>query len=332
MNMSEGQIAAKPSGQAQSTGVAKFILDRGILFLFAFLIAVLSFVTPNFLTMANLSNVLLQSSIMAVLAIGVTFVIITGGIDVSVGSVLAIASGAGVGLIKLAGAPWWVGIIAMPLVGLAFGMLNGVSVAYFRMPAFLVTLSAMAIGRGLTLALSGGRSWYDLPEQFLVLNAARVVGTPVLLIIVLLIYVVASVVLTQTVYGRKIYAVGGNAEAARVSGINVRLLTMSAYAVSGLTAGIAGLLQTARLNSFWAEMGTGFELRAIAAVVIGGTSLTGGIGNVWGTLIGVLLLGVINNALNLIGVPSNWQDVARGAVIFLAVLMDSVRTRYADRV
>jgi len=330
--MAEAQVGNNRLKIPHSNSVTRFILERGILFLFAFLIIVLSFVTPNFLSVANLSNVLLQSSIMAVLAIGVTFVIITGGIDVSVGSVLAIASGAGVGLIKLAGAPWWIGIIAMPLVGLAFGIFNGVSVAYFRMPAFLVTLSAMAIGRGLTLALSGGRSWYDLPEQFLLLNAAKVAGIPALLIIVLLIYVIAGIILTRTIYGRKVYAVGGNAEAARVSGINVRIITMSAYAVSGLTAGIAGLLQTARLNSFWAEMGTGFELRAIAAVVIGGTSLTGGIGNVWGTLVGVLLLGVINNALNLIGVPSNWQDVARGGVIFLAVLMDSVRTRYADRV
>lgn len=324
MDYQKTQIGTETRFEWQTA--TKLLLEYGILVLFGILIIVLSFVTPSFLTMANIVNVLLQSSIMA---IGVTFVIITGGIDVSVGSLLAISSAAGVGLIKLGGAPWWVGIIAMILTGLAFGIVNGLSVAYLGMPAFLVTLSMMAIGRGLTLVLSGGKSWYNLPEQFGTFNAASVAGIPLLLIVVLILYVVGSIVLKLTVYGRKIYAVGGNAEAARVSGINVKLLTMSAYAVSGLTAGIASLLQTARLNSFWAEMGTGFELRAIAAVVIGGTSLTGGVGNLWGTFVGVMLLGVINNALNLLGVPSNWQDVARGGIIFVAVMIDAFRNRYA---
>lgn len=328
MDMDKGLALPKKLGLLDYKQAVRLLLDYGIVVLFLLLVLILSFTTRNFMTTANVVNVLLQSSIMAVMSIGVTFVIIIGGIDVSVGSLLAISSAAGVGLIKLAGAPWWLGMSVMILTGLGFGMVNGAAVSFLRMPAFLVTLSMMAIGRGLTLVLSGGKSWYNLPEQFGVVNAAKFLGLPILLIIVLILYLIGSIVLGSTIYGRKIYAVGGNSEAARVSGIKVKLITMSAFMISGLTAGIASLLQTARLNSFWAEMGTGFELRAIAAVVIGGTSLTGGVGTLWGTLIGVLLMGVINNALNLLGVPSNWQDVARGGIIFVAVMLDAFRTRY----
>lgn len=309
--------------------ILKILLDYGILVLFVLLVIVLSITTPSFMSKANVINVLLQSSIMSVIAIGMTFVIITAGIDVSVGSILAISSATGVGLIKLAGAPWWVGMSAMILIGVLIGTINGVSVAYLKMPPFLVTLSMMAIGRGLTLVLSGGKSWYNLPDQFGFVNSARVFGLPILIILVIVLYVLATVILNTTVFGRKLYAVGGNSEAARISGINVALITTAAYMISGLTTGVASLLQTARLNSFWAEMGTGFELRAIAAVVIGGTSLVGGVGSLWGTLVGVLLLGVINNALNLLGVPSNWQDVARGGIIFIAVMLDTLRTRFS---
>ncbi len=314
---------------ANTKKLMKLLLDYGIVVLFVLLVIVLSITTPSFMSRANVINVLLQSSIMSVIAIGMTFVIITGGIDVSVGSILAISSATGVGLIKLAGAPWWVGMTAMILTGVFIGAVNGVSVAYLKMPPFLVTMSMMAIGRGLTLVLSGGKSWYNLPSQFGFVNSAKVLGLPILIILVVALYVIATIILETTVFGRKLYAVGGNPEAARISGINVAVITTAAYMISGLTTGIASLLQTARLNSFWAEMGTGFELRAIAAVVIGGTSLVGGVGTLWGTFVGVLLLGVINNALNLLGVPSNWQDVARGGIIFIAVMLDTLRTRFA---
>ncbi|PKM52130.1 MAG: sugar ABC transporter permease [Firmicutes bacterium HGW-Firmicutes-7] len=311
--------------------VSQILLKYGIYVMFVVLCIILSFVSPKFLTETNIINILLQTSIIGVIAIGMTFVIIAQGIDVSVGAILAISSGAGVGAIKLLGAPWWLGILVMILIGLIFGLLNGYATAYLKMPAFLVTLATMSIGRGLTLVLSGGKSWFDLPVQFKQLSASNVGGIPVLIILVIILYIIGHYVLKYTVYGRKIYAVGGNPEAARVSGINVKLIIMSTFVVSGLISSFAGILQTARMNSFWASMGTGFEFSAIAAVVIGGTSLSGGVGTLGGTFVGVLIMGVINNALNLWGVSANWQEVARGAIIFIAVMLDAFRTKYVAK-
>ena len=308
--------------------IVKLLLEYGIIVLFLLVVVALSLTTDRFLTRTNIQNILLQSTIIGAIAIGMTFVIISGGIDVSVGSLVAVSSAAGVGLIVLGGAPWWLGMIVMVLTGLLFGSFNGMAVAHLGMPPFLVTLATMGIARGLTLVVSGGRSWSNLPEAFRALSTSRFLGVPMLILVVLLMYLCFSVVLRRTVYGRKVYAVGGNDEAARVSGINVKTIRMSVYMISGGVTGIAAILQTARLNSFWASMGTMFELQAIAIVVIGGSSLSGGIGTIWGTLIGALLMGVINNALNLHGVPANWQDVARGGIIFLAVMLDTLRTRY----
>lgn len=306
----------------------QFVLKYGIYFLFAFVVIILALTNGNFMTMNNAVNVLLQTSIISVIAIGMTYVIITGGIDVSVGAVMAIASGCGVGLIKLFNAPPWLGVLVIILVGLIFGIINGVSVAYLKMPAFLVTLATMGIARGLTLVISRGKSWYDLPPIFAWIGKGSFLGIPVLIFMVILLYILGIILLKQTVYGRKVFAVGGNPEAAKVSGIDVRKIQMSTYALLGLITGIAALMTTARLGSFWAAMGQGVEFTVIAGVVVGGTSLAGGVGSLGGTLIGVLLMGVINNALNLWGVPAEWQDVARGMIIFLAVMMDALRTKY----
>ena len=326
--MSEASVEAVSVGGDGLRKALQFFLKYGILVLFSLLVVILAITSKNFLSIANVTNVLLQTSVIGVIAIGMTFVIITGGIDVSVGSVVAIASAAGVGLIKFMGAPWWLGMLCIVLVGIVFGLINGVSVTYLRMPAFLVTLSTMGIGRGLTLVMSGGRSWHALPPQFGAISTTTIAGFPVMIPAVVVMYVLSYVVLQRTAYGRKLFALGGNKESARVSGISVKRIEMVAYVVCGSLAGVAAIFQTARLNSFWAAMGTGFEFQAIAAVVIGGTSLAGGIGTTWGTLMGVLLMGVINNALNLWGIPANWQDVARGTIIFIAVMLDALRTRY----
>ena len=307
----------------------QFVLKFGIYFLFVLICIILALTNGKFLTVNNIINVLLQTCIVGVIAIGMTFVIITQGIDVSVGAVMAVASATGVGLIKVMGAPWWVGMLAMILVGLTFGTINGIAVSFLRMPAFLVTLATQSAARGLTLVFSGGKSWYDLPEQFSSLGSATVAGIPFLVIIVIVLYALGYLLLNKTVYGRKVFAVGGNPNAARVSGINVNITIMSTYIICGTIAGVAAILQTARLNSFWASMGTGLEFSVIAGVVVGGTSLSGGVGTLSGTFIGVLLLGIIDNALNLWGVPANWQDVARGLIIFLAVMLDAFRTRYS---
>lgn len=312
----------------QRISLMQFILKYGIYFLFMFVIIILSLTNKNFLAIDNFINVLLQTSITAVLAIGMTFVIITGGIDVSVGGVLAISSACGIGAIKLFAAPVWLGIMIFLIVGGLFGAINGVSVAYLRMPAFLVTLATMNIARGLTLVISGGKSWYNLPAFFSTIGKGSILGVPMLILIMIVLYIIGAVLLKRTVYGRKIFAIGGNAEAAKVSGINVQRIRMSAYILSGFITGIGAIMTTSRLGSFWAAMGVGVEFTVIAGVVVGGTSLAGGVGSLGGTLIGVLLMGIINNALNLWGVPAEWQDVARGMIIFLAVMMDALRTRY----
>lgn len=306
----------------------EFILKYAIYLIFIIVFIVLAITSPYFFTWGNLKNVLIQSSIIGTIAIGMTFVIIAQGIDVSVGAVLAIASAGGVGIIKFMGAPWWLGILMMVFVGIIFGIINGYSVAYIKMPAFLVTLATMGIARGFTLVLSGGRSWYDLPPQFSALIQSTIGPIPLLVIIVGILYIIAHFILNNTVYGRHVFAVGGNKEAARVLGIKVNIIIMSTFILSGLFTGIGAILQTGRLNSFWASMGTGFEFKAIASVVIGGTRLTGGIGSLGGTLIGVLLLGIISNALNLWGVPANWQEIARGLIIFMAIMFDALHTNY----
>lgn len=308
--------------------VGQFILKYGIYFLFTLIVIILAVFNKSFLQGTNIINVGLQTSVNAVLAIGMTYVIITGGIDVSIGAVMAVASACGVGLIKVYNVPVGLGILVIIAVGTLFGLINGLSVAYLRMPAFLVTLATQGIARGFTLVISSGKSWYDLPEAFQFIGKESFLGIPVLVYMVLVLYILGWILLRQTVYGRKVYAIGGNAEAAKVSGINVRRVQMSVYVLLGLIAGISALMTTARVGSFWAAMGQGIEFMVIAGVVVGGTSLAGGVGSLGGTIIGVLLLGVINNALNLWGIPSEWQDVFRGAIIFLAVMLDALRTRY----
>ncbi|MBA7513480.1 D-allose transport system permease protein AlsC [subsurface metagenome] len=311
-----------------SIKVFQVILKYGIYVLFIILCIILAIFSPNFLTMRNIINVLLQISIIGVISIGMTYVITARGIDVSVGAVVAVASASGVGAIKLLGAPWWLGMLIMIIVGFLFGIINGFSVAYIKMPPFLVTLATMSIARGLTLVLSGGKSWFDLPVQFALLGSSTFVSIPVLIIIVILLYVLAHIVLSNTIFGRQTYAVGGNPDAAKFSGINVKMVIARTFIISGTICGLASILQTARLNSFWASMGVGFEFSSIAAVVIGGTSLSGGVGNLGGTFVGVLIMGVINNALNLWGVSAHWQNVARGTIIFLAVMLDALRSKY----
>jgi ribose/xylose/arabinose/galactoside ABC-type transport system permease subunit len=316
----------KISDNLAQTSFKQLFLKYGIYFLFLIIVVILSVTTSAFLTPTNIINILLQTSVNGVLAIGMTFVIISGGIDVSIGALMAVSSACGVGLIKLMNAPPALGVIIIILVGLGFGFINGVAVAYLKMPAFLVTLATQGIARGLTLVISTGKSWYDLPEVFVFVGKGTILGLPVIIVMLIIMYVIFFIVLRKTVYGRKVYAIGGNADAARVSGINVPVTTMSVFAVLGLISGIAALMTTARIGSFWAAMGTGVEFSVIAAVVVGGTSLMGGVGSLGGTFIGVMILGIINNALNLWGISSEWQDVFRGLIIFVAVMFDALRT------
>lgn len=310
-----------------SRRVVQALLQYGVYLLFVLLCVILAFTSANFLSKDNIINVLLQTSVIGVIAIGMTYVIIAQGIDVSVGSIVALCGGAGVGAIKLYGASWWAGMLIMLAIGVAIGCVNGFATAYLKMPAFLVTLATMGICRGLALVMSGGKSWFGLPEQFTFIRSTTIAGIPLIVCIVFVCYAIGVFILRYTMYGRKVYAVGGNPVAARASGINVNRMVMSTFVICGFVAGLGAVLQTARINTFWASMGTGFEFSAIAAVVIGGTSLSGGKGSLGGALVGVLIMGVINNALNLWGVDANMQEVARGLIIFVAVMLDSLRNK-----
>jgi ribose transport system permease protein len=286
--------------------------------------AVLSLLSPSFLTPNNLSNIVTQSAVVGIAAVGVTFVIITGGIDLSVGSNLALAGL--VGAMTAQATNGVLGILAVLGVAVAVGAFNGSSVAWLRLAPFIVTLATLGMARGLTLQLSQGQSVYGLPGALNWLGAAEIGGIKVSAILTLLLFVLAHFVLSRTTFGHRVYAVGGNAEAARLAGINVKQVVFATYVLAGLCVGIAAIVLIGRLDSATPNAGTGTELQVIAAVVIGGTSLFGGKGSMVGTFVGVLLIGVINNGLTLLNVSSFWVQFVQGALIFLAVLLDSFNT------
>jgi ribose/xylose/arabinose/galactoside ABC-type transport system permease subunit len=308
--------------------VIKFVLNYATYLFFLLICLILAFTTTSFLTVNNIINVLLQTSIIAILAIGVTFVIITGANDLSMGTVMAIASAVGVGSVKILGGPWWIGMLLTLFVAIVFGILNGYIVAYLEVPAFLTTLSTKFIAKGLTLVVSKGVSWFGLPVSYGFIATARPLGVPFIIIVVVVLYFLFHFNLKHTIFGRRIFAIGSSRESARVSGINVRFNQLLAYVQCGFLVGIASILLAARMDSFWASMGTDLEFNAIAGTIIGGTSMHGGVGSLVGTFMGVMLMGVINNALNLYGVDANWQEAARGFVILFAVIIDALRNHF----
>ena len=293
----------------------------GIVIAFALLVVILSLLSGSFLTVSNLLNIARQVSINAVIAAGMTFVILTGGIDLSVGSVLAVSGAVIAGLLS-AGRPLLVGIGAGLAVGAALGLLDGLIVTRGKVQPFIATLGMLTIGRGLTLVYTGGRPITGLPDAFVWLGAVEVSRIPVPVVIMILVFLISYGILTQTVFGRYVYAIGGNEEAARLSGVDVATHKTLVYVISGVLSAVSAVILTARLNSAQPTAGVGFELDAIAAVVLGGTTLAGGEGSISGTLLGAFIIGVINNGLNLLNVNPFYQQVVKGAVILLAVLLD----------
>jgi ribose transport system permease protein len=284
---------------------------------------------PVFISPANLINVLLQIAINGVLAIGLTMVIITGGIDLSVGSVVCL-SGVSMGLItEQMGVDRpitaVVCIIAALVIGTLAGAINGTLITKGKLPPFIATLGMMSIARGMALTLSGGKGVSPLPKFIQTLGGTNAIFVPIA--IMLFVYLVAWWLLRYTKLGRNTYAVGGNQEAAILSGINVHKTTVKVYGISGLCCGVASILLVGRLNTAQPTAGIGYELDAIAATVIGGTSMTGGEGKIIGTLIGALIIGVLRNGLNLLNVSSYIQQVVIGLVIILAVLSDTIRDK-----
>lgn len=278
----------------------------------------LSLTTDRFLDWENFRNIGRQVSINAILATGMTFVIIIGGIDLSVGSVMALSMTVAAG-VMLSGAPVPVATTAALFVGALFGVFNGMLIAWARLPAIIVTLATMEIPRGLALLSTGGYPQTGLPESFSALGRGSIAGLQIPTLVMLLVAAVGYLLLRHLVAGRYFYAIGGNVTAARFSGVPVARYQILAYTLSGLTAAIAGLVLSSRLMSGQPNAGIGYELDAIAAVVLGGASITGGSGSVGGTLIGALTLGVLNNGLNLMDVSPYLQKVLKGAILLAAI-------------
>jgi ribose transport system permease protein len=283
----------------------------------------LAFLSPNFLSVSNSFDVMRQVSINAVIAFGMTLTILLGGIDLSVGSILAVSSVLAAMIMKGGHGAGLAAGIAL-LAGAAMGSLNGVVIAKGNVAPFIATLGTMTLLRGAALVLSNGSPISGFPSQLFAMlgggYVARLIPVPVVLMLAM--FAVVWFVLTRTVFGRHVYATGGNAEAAKLSGVNTDRVQILVYTGSGAMAALAGVILTSRLDSAQPTAGAGYELDAITAVVLGGTSLAGGRGWIFGTLVGALLIGVLNNGLNLLGVSAFYQQVVKGSVILLAVLLD----------
>ena len=335
----QNQSATRSSLKASTAPLlGRLLRDYGIIIAFFVLCGLLTVISPYFLTSQNLLNMLRQSSINGILAIGLTFVILTRGIDLSVGSVVALAGIVGASFATtspVAGVPGTpypaaVAILVGLVVGLLCGTVSGAIVTRFRVPSFVVTLGMLSSARGLTMLYTGGKPVPSLTPEFRWMGTGHVFGVPAPILVLLVVFAISWWVLTKTRYGRHVYAVGGNPRAANTSGIAVSRIRLSVFMISGVTAALAGLLLAARTGSGLTQAGVSYELDAIAAVVIGGTSLSGGTGSVTGTLFGTLIIAVMNNGLDLLGVDSNYQQIIKGLIIVLAVMIDSSRQKEAE--
>ncbi|MCF0063946.1 ABC transporter permease [Dyadobacter chenwenxiniae] len=302
----------------------KALNQYGIFLAFALICIALALSTPRFFTVPNLMIIGTQVSINALLAFGVTFVIITGGIDLSLGSMVAVAGVTAAMFAHPDTYPLLVPLLTGLAAGVLFGAFNGFVIIKSKVPPFIVTLGTMTIGRGLALILSKGRPVSNLSDTFNFIGGGNVFGIPFPIIILIIAFIVCSVILNKTVLGRYMYAVGGNEQAARASGINVSNVKMWVYTLCGLLSAVGGILLTSRITTGQPNAGAGFELDAIAAAIIGGTSTSGGTGTMTGTLIGALLIGVISNSLDLLNVTSYYQQVVMGIIIIGAVVLDSM--------
>ena len=302
-----------------------WLWDRyGILAVLVLLVVMMSMFAPNFLSVDNGLNVARAVSINAILAAGMTLVILTGGIDLSVGSVVALTGVSSV-LLWTAGAPAIVAVLGGIVVGAATGLVNGSLIAYLGLPAFIITLGALTYVRGFSYSLTDAQPLIASDLGFRALGNGGIAGIPTPVVLMLVVYAVLWFVLERTKFGRHIYAIGGNREAARLAGIKVKWTLVRVYLIMGACAGLAGVIFAARVESGQPRAGEGYELDAIAAVVLGGTALAGGRGRIVGTLIGALIIGVLSNGLVLMNVPFFWQLVVKGAVIVLAVGIDGLK-------
>lgn len=296
------------------------ILNKyGILVVLGIMIIIMSFLSPRFLSFSNLLNISRQISVMAIVGVGMTFVILSAGIDLSVGSIVALTGIIISYFAQKVGAPVYLSVIIGLLASLGVGVFNGILISKVNIPFFIVTLATMVIGRGLCFIITGGYPISELGEGFQQVGRGYFGPIPIPVVIMLVVYILAYIVLRHTSFGRYVYAIGGNEEAAKFVGLAVDKIKIAIYGICGLTSGIGALILTSRMNSGDPNMGTGMELDAIAAAVIGGTSITGGKGWIWGTLIGAYIMGILNNGLNMLDVSAYYQMAVKGLVILIAV-------------
>ncbi|MDD3140092.1 MAG: ABC transporter permease [Lachnospiraceae bacterium] len=299
--------------------------NLGILAGLVLLCIVYSCLSENFATSTNFFNVVRQIAINLYLACGMTFVILLGGIDLSVGSVIAVTGCVSAGLISWHGIPVYVAIAIGILCGLLIGCINGYIVSRTTIPAFIVTLATMNIGRGIARVYTGAKTIAVLDDQYTFWGAGSILGIPIQLYLIIAVIIVSAFILDRTNLGRHLYAVGGNKTAAEYSGIKVKRVTFFAFLFSSLLAALAGVLTVGRTFTATMILGDGAEMDAIAAVVLGGTSMSGGKGTISGTVIGVIVIGVLKNGMNLLGIDSSWQYIVQGIVILIAVYIDFVK-------
>ena len=340
------------AGDTQVTGAGRerfnaFLRKYAIVFIFFAMLVALSFLSDAFLQPRNLVNVVRQISVVGLISFGVTAVIITGGIDLSSGSVLALAAVVAASLAQSAdwhdarypglNLPLIAPIVAALAVGAFCGAVNGSLIAKFKIPPFIATLGMMTVARGAALLyserpVSGLKDSYNFIGQGEILRLVKIgdappIGIPIPVIIFVLVAVAMHILLSNTRFGRHVYALGGNEQAARISGLNIGRVRILVYTIAGLLAGLAGLVLSSRIGSGQPGLAVGYELDAIAAAVIGGTSLSGGIGTIWGTVVGALIIGVLNNGLDLLNVSAYWQTIVKGSIIVVAVIIDERKNR-----
>jgi ribose transport system permease protein len=288
--------------------------------------------SPRFLTVSNISSILLSTAVIGILAVGTTFVIITGGIDLSLGTAMTLCSVVTGLLLTDMGLPLPLGVLGGIGMGALIGLINGFNVAILGLPPFIATLAMMLVAQGLALVLSGVRPIYfnDVPGFSKIALGEIIPNVPNAVLILFVLALVAGIILRKTILGRMTYAIGSNEEATRLSGINTRKWILGIYTLAGVATGIAGVVLAARLNSAQPQLGVGYELQAIAAVIIGGTSLLGGRGTILGTIIGALIMSVLINGLRILAIQTEWQTVVVGLVVLIAVFADNLRKRRAE--
>lgn len=304
----------------------QFISMFGSLAALVLLIALMSVLKSNFISGTNIRNILRIASINGLLAIGMTFVILTGGIDLSVGAIMGCAGMFSAYFAQNSmGYPWYVGVLVGLGMGLVIGLFNGVSISYLKVPAFVGTLGAMSIAKGMTFLLTSAKPIPSLNASFKEIGGGELGGwLPIPILIMAAVLIICFIVLYKTRYGRYVFAVGGNLNAAHASGIDTRKITCSVYMISGILAALAGIITTARVTSGVTSTGDGYETNAIAMVVIGGTSLAGGRGRLWGTIVGILLLQCLTTGLDMLAVNAYYQLIIKGFVVIGAVMLDGL--------